>query len=117
MPGAIQPYFLGDTAPGNARERAMRPKTNPFKAVVKPVEGAGSDGVFICDSPEAVRKALTALEGTKNVLGLTNYAVLLQEYLRGDEYVVDTRSTIWSRWDVLPWDGGWQLLAAPPAQP
>ena len=69
-----------------------RPKTNPFKAVVKPVEGAGSDGVFICDSPKA-------------------------EYLRGDEYVVDTRSTIWSRWDVLPWDGGWQLLAAPPAQP
>ena len=96
-----------------------RPKTNPFKAVVKPVEGAGSDGVFICDSPEAVRKALTALEGTKNVLGLTNYAVLflLQKYLHGDEYVVDTRSTIWSRWDVLPWDGGWQLLAAPPAQP
>ena len=69
-----------------------RPKTNPFKAVVKPVEGAGSDGVFICDSPEAVRKAFTALEGTKNVLGLTNYAVLLQEYLRGDEYVVDTVS-------------------------
>ena len=27
MVGAIQPYFLGDTAPGNARERAMRPAT------------------------------------------------------------------------------------------
>ena len=27
------------------------------------------------------------------------------------------RSAIWSRWDVLPWDGGWQLLAAPPARP
>ena len=69
-----------------------RPKTNPFKAVVKPVEGAGSDGVFICDSPEAVRTGFTTLEGTKNVLGLTNYSVLLQEYLRGDEYVVDTVS-------------------------
>jgi hypothetical protein len=23
------------------------------------------------------------------------------------------RKTIWSRWDVLPWTGGWQLLAAP----
>ena len=27
MVGAIQPYFLGDTAPGNTRERAMRPAT------------------------------------------------------------------------------------------
>lgn len=63
-----------------------------FKAVVKPVEGAGSDGVSICESPEAVRSAFAALEGTKNVLGLDNYAVLLQEYLRGDEYVVDTVS-------------------------
>ena len=27
----------------------------PFKAVVKPVEGAGSDGVSICNSAEEVR--------------------------------------------------------------
>jgi len=64
----------------------------PFKAVVKPVEGAGSDGVFICDSPDAVRDAFKALEGTKNALGLENYSVLLQEYLSGEEYVVDTVS-------------------------
>lgn len=63
-----------------------------FKAVVKPVEGAGSDGVFICNSPDEVRSAYGSLEGTKNVLGLTNYSVLLQEYLKGDEYVVDTVS-------------------------
>ena len=64
----------------------------PFKAVVKPVEGAGSDGVYICDSADAVREAFAALEGTKNALGLDNYEVLLQEYLAGDEYVVDTVS-------------------------
>ena len=63
-----------------------------FKAVVKPVEGAGSDGVFICNSHDEVRRAYASLEGTKNVLGLTNYSVLLQEFLRGDEYVVDTVS-------------------------
>uniref|UniRef100_A0A7S4C380 ATP-grasp domain-containing protein n=1 Tax=Chrysotila carterae TaxID=13221 RepID=A0A7S4C380_CHRCT len=63
-----------------------------FKAVVKPVEGAGSDGVFICDSHAQVRKAFASLEGTKNVLGLDNYSVLLQEYLKGDEYVVDSVS-------------------------
>lgn len=69
-----------------------KPKADIFKAVVKPVEGAGSDGVFICNSPDEVRAAYRSLEGTKNVLGLTNYSVLLQEYLRGDEYVVDTVS-------------------------
>lgn len=64
----------------------------PFKAVVKPVIGAGSDGVSICNSKEEVRKAFRALEGSKNVLGLTTYEVLVQEYLVGDEYVVDTVS-------------------------
>ena len=48
----------------------------PFKAVVKPVDGAGSDGVTICDSRDDVRRAFAGLEGTKNVLGLTNYNVL-----------------------------------------
>lgn len=65
---------------------------SPYRAVVKPVEGAGSDGVSICDSRDGVVAAYRALEGTKNVLGLTNYSVLLQEYLAGEEYVVDTVS-------------------------
>jgi len=74
-------------------ETFLRERCTPFtKAVVKPVEGAGSDGVSICNSADEVRAAFAALEGTKNVLGLTNYAVLLQEYLCGDEYVVDTVS-------------------------
>jgi len=64
----------------------------PFKAVVKPVVGAGSDGVTICNSKDEVRKAFLALEGSKNVLGLTTYEVLVQEYLVGEEYVVDTVS-------------------------
>ena len=49
------------------------------QAVVKPVEGAGSDGVSICSSAEAVRAAFGRLEGTKNILGLENYAVLCPE--------------------------------------
>ena len=32
--------------------------SEPFKAVVKPVDGAGSDGVTICDSRDEVRRAL-----------------------------------------------------------
>ena len=41
-----------------------KPKADIFKAVVKPVEGAGSDGVFICNSPDEVRAAYRSLEGT-----------------------------------------------------
>ena len=40
---------------------------------------------IISPAPQEVRAAFASLEGTKNVLGLTNYEVLLQEYLRGDE--------------------------------
>ena len=64
----------------------------PFKAVVKPVDGAASQGVTVCNSPDEVRAAFGALQGTTNVLGLSNSAVLLMEYLAGDEYVVDTVS-------------------------
>jgi len=64
----------------------------PFKAVVKPVDGAGSDGVAICNSQDGVRKAFGSLVGTHNVLGLACKTVLLQEYLKGQEYVVDTVS-------------------------
>jgi len=58
--------------------------------VVKPVEGAGSEGVSICNSPDEARAAFRALEGAANILGGVTREVLLQEYLRGDEYVVDT---------------------------
>ena len=68
------------------------PPAYTFKAVVKPCSGAGSDGVTICNSKQEVRDAFRMLEGTKNVLGLTTYEVLVQEYLVGDEYVVDTVS-------------------------
>ena len=55
-----------------------KPHAGPFKAVVKPVDGAGSEGVSVCDSPEAVRAAYKSLVGVTNVLGLVNNSVLLQ---------------------------------------
>ena len=66
---------------------------DPFtKAVVKPVDGAASEGVTICDSADQVRAAFLALQGTTNVFGRDNAKVLLMEFLGGDEYVVDTVS-------------------------
>jgi biotin carboxylase len=67
-------------------------KPDPFMCVVKPVESAGTDDVYLCSSPDEARKAFRAIYGKKNGIGLINDAVLIQEFLRGKEYVVDSVS-------------------------
>ena len=67
-------------------------KPDPFKVVVKPMDSAGSDDVTLCHSLADVQKAFGNIMGKTNGLGLVNQAVLVQEYLEGLEYVVDTVS-------------------------
>ncbi|EEY59748.1 uncharacterized protein PITG_20994 [Phytophthora infestans T30-4] len=67
-------------------------KGGDFKVIVKPVESAGSDDVMLCHSMEEVRAAFGNIQGKINGLGLENQATLVQEYLEGTEYVVDTVS-------------------------
>ena len=62
------------------------------KLVVKPNDGAGSEGVEICSSADEVRAAFARLAGATNALGLSNTSVLLMEFLEGTEFVVDTVS-------------------------
>lgn len=67
-------------------------KPQPFQVIVKPVESAGSDDVSLCTSMEEVKRAFGNIQGKINSLGLENTATLVQEYLHGTEYVVDTVS-------------------------
>ncbi|KAF1794965.1 ATP-grasp fold, subdomain 2 [Phytophthora cactorum] len=67
-------------------------KGGDFKVIVKPVESAGSDDVMLCHSLDEVRTAFGNIQGKINGLGLENQATLVQEYLDGTEYVVDTVS-------------------------
>jgi len=60
--------------------------------VVKPLESVGSDSVRACESEAEVVDACAAILGRDNVLGMVNQRVLVQEYLEGTEYVVDTVS-------------------------
>ena len=62
---------------------------DPFKVIVKPLDSAGSDDVTLCLSIEDVQAAFGNIMGKVNGLGLVNRAVLVQEYLEGQEYVVD----------------------------
>ena len=62
---------------------------SPFKVIVKPMDSAGSDDVTLCQSHADVQNAFGNIMGKINGLGLVNKAVLVQEYLEGQEYVVD----------------------------
>jgi len=63
-----------------------------FEIIVKPNDSAGSDDVFLCKTTDEVQKAFKKIHGSTNALGLTNSGVLVQEYLRGPEFVIDTIS-------------------------
>ncbi|TFY84673.1 ATP-grasp domain-containing protein [Pseudomonas nabeulensis] len=60
-----------------------------FPVVIKPLESAGADGVFICDDWHDCEVAVENLLGTTNKLNIPNTQVLIQEYLAGLEYVVN----------------------------
>jgi biotin carboxylase len=63
--------------------------TEAFPIIVKPVESAGSDGVKLCHTPEEARDHFDLLMSSQRKCGAQGAAVLLQEFLRGKEYIVD----------------------------
>lgn len=65
---------------------------NRWPVVIKPLDSAGCDGVAICHDMNAVKQACQRILGKNNILGLTNNEVLVQEFLKGDEYVVNSVS-------------------------
>lgn len=60
--------------------------------VVKPPKSASTDGVTRVRGGDDWREAFTGLLGAHNRLGILNDRVLVQEYVTGVEYVVDTFS-------------------------
>lgn len=62
---------------------------NSSRCVVKPVQSAGSDDVFLCANEDEALTAFSRIMGTMNGIGLSNECVLVQEYLKGKEYVID----------------------------
>lgn len=57
--------------------------------VVKPVAGAGSEGVKLCHTAEEARAHFDTLMTAQLRAGEVGAAVLVQEFLQGCEYVVD----------------------------
>jgi hypothetical protein len=71
-----------------------------YPLIVKPVSSAAADGCVICTEPAEVHDAVRAELGQPNLMGANNSAMVIQEYLDGPQFIVNTVSI-----------GGWHLLS------
>merc|ERR1712137_1368640 len=81
-----------------------REAPTPFRMVVKPLDSCGSDGVYKCCSKDEVKTACDAIVGHCNATGSFNSEVLVQEFLSGIEYVVDSVSKDGQHKVVAVWE-------------
>lgn len=63
-----------------------------YPIVLKPLESAGTDNVFICENADAARHAFDTILRSRDLFHTPNREVLAQAYVRGNEYVVNTVS-------------------------
>lgn len=66
---------------------------NAWPVVLKPLESAGSDNIWFCYDFNIVGKAFEKIINDVNKMGIKNESVLVQEFLDGTEYVVNTVSS------------------------
>ena len=63
-----------------------------WPVVLKPLKGSGTQGVNVCRSLAETRRAFTEIMSGLDVFNKANTAVLVEEFLPGVEYVVNTVS-------------------------
>lgn len=92
--------FRGTSAAGLV---AWRRSAGLDRVVVKPLDSAGSEDVYACGTDREIEAAFGAIIGKTNLMMRDNDAVLAQEYLDGDEYVVNTVSRDGTHWFTDAW--------------
>jgi len=66
---------------------------NTWPLIVKPLNSAGGEGVRVCNAVLEIKTAFLNIMNTRiNTLGFENKGVILQHYIGGEEYVVNTVS-------------------------
>jgi len=63
-----------------------------YPVVIKPLDSAGTDGVSICSTFEELETAFQKIINQVNILGTMNNNVLVESFLKGEEYVVNSVS-------------------------
>lgn len=71
---------------------AFYKKLGKQSVVVKPISGGGSEGVHICNNEDELVRHVNAELNKINVYGTKNVTLLIQECIKGREYVVNTVS-------------------------
>ena len=75
----------------NLREVIDWIERNPnWPFIAKPLSSAGNDGVQRCHNLEEVERAFSSIVGRTTFAGPINHYLLLEEFLQGDEYIVNT---------------------------
>merc|ERR1711972_714752 len=78
-------------------------KAEPMPCIVKPTESCGSDGVKKCRSIEEAEAHFELLMRSQKKAGAQDCAVICQEFLAGQEYVVDHVSRDGRHKTVMVW--------------
>merc|ERR1712066_1138239 len=78
-------------------------RTEPMPCIVKPTESCGSDGVKKCRSIEEAEAHFELLMRSQKKAGAQDCAVICQEFLAGQEYVVDHVSRDGKHKTVMVW--------------
>lgn len=74
-----------------------------FPVVVKPLSSASTDHVVICRTPAEVQAAAEQVLAARDIFDLPNAEALIQSYLPGTEYIVDTVSVDGRRYVCGVW--------------
>jgi hypothetical protein len=85
-------------------------ESNGYPVVVKPLSSAATDGVQVCQDSGQVRDAAEAVLSGRDIFDFANDEVLVQSYLPGIEYIVDTVSSDGLRYACGVWQYEKDLL-------
>ncbi len=75
-----------------------------YPVVVKPLSSASTDNVSICHSASDVAAAARQVLAARDIFDLPNNEALVQSYLHGTEYIVDTVSVDGQMYAVGVWE-------------
>jgi len=85
-------------------------RNGTYPVVIKPLSSAATDGVYICNSAEKVIAAAEKILTSQDIFDVPNKEVLIQSYLEGTEYIVDTVSCDGHRYVCGVWQYEKSLL-------
>ncbi len=74
-----------------------------YPVVIKPIDSANNDSIFICLTPDDIKKAVETILNTTNVFGKTNNEVYAQSFNYGQEYIVNTVSANGQHFPIDIW--------------